>query len=103
MKSLYKEEKIKLKWEALHKWYYQKQTEIKVLFDNSLYVPELYTDNIKTNLSRSINNKLDMIFGIKVSRINNKEDFYKIKKQFIDTFVQSSVKISAILTKSQIF
>ena len=85
--SMYKEERIKLNWEDLHKWYYKNQEKIKVLFDDSLYVPEIYDETIKTNLSRSINNKLDMIFGIKLSRINNKEEFYKIKKQFIDTFV----------------
>ena len=57
------------------------------LFDDNLYVHEIYDETIKKTLAKSINNKLDMIFGIKVSRINNKEEFYKIKKQFIDTFV----------------
>ena len=56
------------------------------LFDDNLYVPEIYDETIKTNLSRSINNKLDMIFGIKLSKSNKREDFYTIKKQFIDTF-----------------
>ena len=85
--SIYKEERIKLKWESLHKWYYKKQGEIKVLFDDSLYVPELYDEDIKKTLAKSINTKLDMIFGIKLSRSNKREDFYTIKKQFIDTFV----------------
>ena len=85
--SIYKEERIKLNWEALHKWYYKKQGEIKVLFDDSLYVPELYDEDIKTNLSRSINNKLDMIFGIKLSRKDKREGVYIIEKLFIDKLV----------------
>ena len=85
--SIYKEERIKLDWEALHKWYYKNQENIKVLFDDSLYIGDILTDKIKNTMSKSINTKLDMIFGIKLSRINNREDFYTIKKQFIDTFV----------------
>ena len=36
---------------------------------------------------KSINTKLDMIFGIKLSRINNSKGVYIIEKQFIDNFV----------------
>ena len=85
--SMYKEERIKLNWEALHKWYYQKQTEIKVLFDDSLYVPEIYDDKVKNSMSTSINTKLNLIFGIKLSKIKDKNaGIYTIKKCFIDTF-----------------
>ena len=60
--SIYKDERIKLNWEDLHKWYYNNQQNIKVLFDDSMYVTEIYNETIKTTLMKSINNKLDMIF-----------------------------------------
>ena len=53
-----------------------------------MYVPEIYNETIKKTLMKSINTKLDMIFGIKLSKINDKNaGIYTIKKQFIDTFV----------------
>ena len=84
--SMYKEERIKLNWEALHKWYYQKQTEIKVLFDDSLYVPEIYDDKVKNSMSTSINTKLNLIFGIKLSRKDKRNGIYTVEKCFIDVF-----------------
>ena len=92
--SIYKEERIKLQWEALHKWYYKKQAEIKVLFDDSMYVPEILTDKIKNAMSKSINTKLETIFGIKLVLKDKREGIYIIEKQFIDTFEYSLYKLA---------
>ena len=66
---------------------YPQTGEIKVLCDDSLYVPAVYDDTIKKTLAKSINTKLDMIFGIKLVLKDKREWIYIIEKQFIDTFV----------------
>ena len=83
--SIYQTDKIKLNWIELHNYCKQNERTLFAIFDckHILWKNEL-DDDEKKSLNKYVNNKLEAVFGIKISITgNNNSNNYIIKQLFI--------------------
>ena len=81
--SISQTDKIKLNWIELHNYCKINEKDIYTLFDckHILWKHELDKDE-KKSLGHYVNNKLEAVFGIKLSSDNHRI-YYQIKQLFI--------------------